>query len=67
MDCGETNNRMAWDVGYEGDTERVADGQRRTVGPNDEYVVQALGLHHPQGMVATTPTNTHLAVIARQP
>lgn len=67
MDCGETNNRMAWDVTFDGDTARVADGQRRTVGPNDEYVVQALGLHHPEGMVATTPTNTHLAVIARQP
>jgi len=65
--CGDDAPRMAWRITFDGATTTVAEGQRRSVGPGGEYVVQVAALHGVSTGIATTPSDTHIAVIARQP
>jgi hypothetical protein len=65
--CGDDTPRIAWKLGYERASTLVTEEQRRTLGAASEYVVQTSALHGISTGVATTPTDTHVMVIARQP
>jgi hypothetical protein len=65
--CGDDTPRHAWTLGYGRTTTIVTEEQRRTLGAASEYVVQTSALHGISTGVATTPTDTHVMVIARQP
>ena len=67
ISCGEDGPRSAWRVTFDGSTTTIAEGQRRSVGPGGEYVAQVSTLHGLSTGVATTPSDNHIAVIARQP
>ena len=65
--CGDDTPRYAWKLGYGRTTTLVTEEQRRSFGAASEYVVQTSALHGVSTGVATTPTDTHVMVIARQP
>ncbi|MEJ7734604.1 MAG: hypothetical protein WKG00_36090 [Polyangiaceae bacterium] len=65
--CDDDTPRYAWKLGYGRTSTLVSEEQRWTLGAASEYGVQTSALHGVSTGVATTPTNTHVLVIARQP